>query len=339
MTGRERVKAALTFKQPDRAPRDLWSLPYVNARRKPELEALLAEYPTDLGGVSANYPAELYRSPDFVEAGDYKDEWGSIWSVAEPGVVGEVKRPALADWSALTHFKPPWELIRRRDLSVVERKCEQIEKFVNSECTARIFERLQFLRGTENLFIDIAYGTQQFRQLLDLVHEYYLEDIRQWCGTSVDSIMFMDDWGSNQRLLIQPKTWREIFKPLYRQYCDLIHSAGKFAFFHSDGNIQEIYGDLIDIGIDALNSQLFTMDIEMLGRLYKGKITFWGEIDRQYVLPFGTKEEVRQAVKRVRRALDDGQGGVFAQCEWGKFDPKENIATVFQTWLEPLDQV
>jgi hypothetical protein len=76
------------------------------------------------------------------------------------------------------------------------------------------------------------------------------------------------------------------------------------------------------------------MDIEELARKYKGKITFWGEIDRQNVLPFGDMNAVREAVRRVRHVLDDGSGGVIAHCEWGKDNPKENIRTVFKTWLE-----
>ena len=64
-----------------------------------------------------------------------------------------------------------------------------------------------------------------------------------------------------------------------------------------------------------------TMDIESLAEKYKGKVTFWGEIDRQHVLPFGTPDDVREAVTRVRRALDDGNGGLIGQCEWGKDDP------------------
>jgi len=75
------------------------------------------------------------------------------------------------------------------------------------------------------------------------------------------------------------------------------------------------------------------MNIESLSDKYKGKITFWGEIDRQHVLPFGTPKDVRKAVLRVRRALDNGTGGVIAQCEWGKDNPRENIETVFDSWL------
>ena len=158
--------------------------------------------------------------------------------------------------------------------------------------------------------------------------------MRGWCSSNVDGIVFMDDWGANSSLLINPKTWRELFKPLYQEYVDLIHAAGKFAFFHSDGCIQSIYPNLVEIGIDAVNSQLFTMDIDELARLYKGKITFWGEIDRQHILPFGTPDEVRAAVRRVRAALDDGSGGVIAQCEWGKDNPAENVRAVYQAWME-----
>jgi hypothetical protein len=148
---------------------------------------------------------------------------------------------------------------------------------------------------------------------------------------------YADDWGANRRLLINPQTRRELFKPLYKEYCDRIHAAGKVAFFHTDGNTEAIFGDLIEVGIDAINSQLFTMNIEDLARKYKGRVTFWGEMDRQHVLPFGTPRQVRQAVMRVRRALDDGTGGVIAQCEWGKLNPTENIENVFESWMEPVD--
>jgi uroporphyrinogen decarboxylase len=245
-----------------------------------------------------------------------------------------VSAPALADWARLDTYQPPWQLIRGRDFSFANRLADQSDRFILSPCCARPFERLQFLRGSQNLFIDIAYGTPELRRLLDLVHAYQMEDMRGWCSSNVDGILFMDDWGANSSLLINPKTWRELFKPLYQEYVDLIHAAGKFAFFHSDGCIQSIYADLVEIGIDAVNSQLFTMDIDELARLHKGKITFWGEIDRQHILPFGTPDEVRAAVRRVRAALDDGSGGVIAQCEWGKDNPIENVRAVYQAWME-----
>jgi uroporphyrinogen decarboxylase len=140
--------------------------------------------------------------------------------------------------------------------------------------------------------------------------------------------------GANDSLLVSPVMFKELFKPLYQEYCELIHNAGKYVFFHTDGHTQAIYDDFIEVGIDAVNSQLFTMDIEKLAEKHKGKITFWGEIDRQFILPFGIPEEVREAVRRVRCLLDDGTGGVIAQCEWGKNNPTENIKEVFRAWAE-----
>jgi len=169
-------------------------------------------------------------------------------------------------------------------------------------------------------------------RLRSILHDFYMEDIRRWVATDVDGISFMDDWGSQQSLLISPQMWCDIFKPLYKDYCDLIHSHGKYAFMHSDGNIEKIYPDLIDVGVDAVNSQLFCMDIEQTVSQYKGRIAFWGEIDRQHILPFGTKEQVAGAVGRVKDALWTSQGGVIAQCEFGLNDPTENIEAVFEAW-------
>jgi hypothetical protein len=71
-------------------------------------------------------------------------------------------------------------------------------------------------------------------------------------------------------------------------------------------------------------------------RRHRGRITFWGELDRQATLPFGTPQEVRRDVQRVRRALDTGAGGVIAELEWGNEVPMENVIAAFEAWEEPL---
>lgn len=333
MTSRDRVRAALTHRMADRVPRDLWVLPFISLFRNEELERLLRKYPSDIGSPALLPDGGNKVAQQLSTSGSYTDEWGSVWHVGEPGVIGEVKVPVLADWLKLAAFQPPWDLIRTRDMDSINRQCEKSDRFMLSPACARPFERLQFLRGTENVFIDLAYGSPEIFRLLEMVHEFYLAEVRNWASSDVDAVFFIDDWGSNRGLLINPEIWRSVFKPLYRDYCDIIHSAGKFAFFHSDGNIEAIFDDLIGIGIDAINSQLFCMDIGGLAKRYKGKITFWGEIDRQHVLPFGSPDDVRAAVRRVRNALDDGTGGVIAQCEWGKDNSRENIEAVFEAWL------
>lgn len=333
MTSRERMIKTLQFQNPDRTPRDLWALPGVTMAQKDSYEALLQRFPLDIGRPHFKPGQSRRASGTAYEVGRYVDEWGSVWHVAEYGVAGEVKEPILADGSGLKAFQAPWELIHERDLSPVQESCEKSDLFMMSDCCARPFERMQFLRGTENVFLDLAYGTSEFFQLLRKVHEFYLEDVAAWSNTAVDAVMTMDDWGAQGALLISPKQWREVFKPLYKDYCDIIHGAGKYAFFHSDGHIEAIYGDLIEVGMDAINSQLFCMDIEALGLRHKGKVTFWGEMDRQHLLPFGTPAEVREAVRRVRNALSTGTGGLIAQCEWGKNNPRENIEALYEEWM------
>lgn len=338
MNSRDRVCATLKHQPTDRPARDLWTLPYIPLFRADELASLLEEYPRDIDRPELAPDWRAQELDRLARPGTYADDWGSVWSVGEPGIVGEVKQPALADWASLSNYHPPWHLVRRRNLDHLNRECDRSDRFTLSPVSARPFERLQFVRGTENVFLDLAYGTPEIERLLTMIHEFYMADIASWASSNVDAVFFMDDWGTNRSLLIAPDMWRSIFKPLYRDYCEVIHAAGKYAFFHSDGHIEAIFGDLIEVGIDAINSQLFCMDIEQLGRRHKGKVTFWGEIDRQRALPFGSPDDVCAAVMRVREALDDGQGGVIAQCEWGKDNSIENVAAVFRAWAEPRDR-
>ncbi|MHC4573748.1 MAG: uroporphyrinogen decarboxylase family protein [Planctomycetota bacterium] len=225
----------------------------------------------------------------------------------------------------------PYEILEGADFPKVNEMCARTETFTLAWTTVRPFERMQFLLGTENLFVELLEASKHL-YLRDTVHDFFMEEIRRWVETDVDGVSFMDDWGSQRSLLVSPELWRDFFKPLYKDYCAFIHSKGKYAFMHSDGYIEQIYPDLIQVGVDAINSQLFCMDIEALGRKYKGMITFWGEIDRQHILPFGTKKQVADAVKRIKDALWTPEGGLIAQCEFGLKDPVENVETVFETW-------
>jgi hypothetical protein len=333
VTSRERVIASLSFSTPDRAPRDLWILPYTSLFRADEVESFLERYPIDFERVELGPDDAKGREDRLAKPGTYTDDWGSVWQVGVPGTIGEVMTPAVAEWSDLPAYQPPWHLVRGRNLDYFNKRCDESDLFTLPPVSARPFERIQFLRGTENVYLDLAYDSKEFRALLDLVHQFYLEEIECWAKSHVDGIFMMDDWGTQESMLISPTMWRSVFKPLYQDYCDIVHGAGKYAFFHTDGFVEPIYEDLIEVGMDAINSQLFCMDIEGLASKFKGRVTFWGEIDRQHVLPFGSRDDVKQAVKRVRDAFDDGSGGVIAQCEWGKDNEVENIEAVFDAWL------
>jgi hypothetical protein len=110
----------------------------------------------------------------------------------------------------------------------------------------------------------------------------------------------MDDWKTQSSLITSPNIFRQIFKPMYRDYVEIARSFGKYVFPHTDGYVLDGYPDFIEIGIDAINNQIFCMGVKELGRHFRGKITFWGEIDRQHLLAAGTHEEIVEAVCEVR---------------------------------------
>jgi len=115
--------------------------------------------------------------------------------------------------------------------------------------------------------------------------------------------MIMDDWGTQRGMMVSPRVFRRHFLPMYEDYVAIARRCGKFVFMHSDGNILDIMEDLIAVGIDALNSKVACMGIAELGRRFAGRITFWGEIDRQALLAHGTLAEIEAEVRDVREHL------------------------------------
>lgn len=326
------VKKALTFSSPERVPRDLWILPWAKMNYPVQFANLRDRFPNDIVGSPGFRHASPRTKGDPHVSGTYTDEWGCEFENVQAGVIGQVKNPLVASWDDLEKVRLPEEFLSI-DPERINAFCRSTDRFVLGGCCPRPFERMQFLRGSENLYIDLAERQKDMFTLLDRVHGFYLKELELWAKTGVDALMFMDDWGGQNRLLISPRQWREVFKPLYREYIDLAHQHGKFIFMHSDGYTLDILPDLIELGLDAINTQIFCMDIEELGRRFRGQLTFWGEIDRQELLTFGSPAEIDSAVRRVNEALSCN-GGVIAQCEFGAGARPENISQVFQTWDE-----
>ena len=324
---RELVRKALTFESPERVPRDLWWQVWTEDEYPEELADLLRAYPSDFATPDHKAPAgdrSLFR------IGRHTDLWGCSFENIQNGVFGQVKDPLVKSWADLDKVCPPKEFIAN-GLQWIENAPGK-EDFFSMKMFDALFERMQFLRGTEQLFLDMVEQPRQLFELRDRLHEFNLETIETWSRTDVDALSFNDDWGAQNALLVSPDLWRELFKPLYREYAETAHRAGKFIFMHSDGHIFEILDDLVEIGIDAINAQLFCMDIEEIGRRCRGRITFWGEIDRQQALANGDPRKAYAAVARVVRALYDPAGGVIAQAQFGPGGHPESVRAVFEAW-------
>lgn len=331
MTSREIVIRTLEFKNPPRAPRQMWTLPWAYTHYKDEIESINKDFPSDFDGPSDCLREYPKTQGDPYKVGTYIDEWGCVFTNIHDGVIGEVKNPIITDdeWETADNVRFPIELLTV-DIEKVNKQVAQSDKFFSCGCCPRPFEQLQYMRGTENLYMDLMLKPEKMIEFFARLHKFYCEMLEIWAKTDVDSLNFMDDWGTQRSLLINPELWREFFKPMYKDYCDIAHRNGKKIFMHSDGNILEIYPDLIEIGVDAVNSQIFCMGIDNLEQ-FAGKITFWGEIDRQYLLSFGTPEEVEQAVIDVHKKLWKN-GGCIAQLEFSAGGKPENARKAYETW-------
>ncbi len=334
-TSRELVTRCLTFENPERVPRDMWTLPWAEIHYPAELAAIQKRFPGDLTDAPDVYQPSLVAKGDPCVIGSSIDDWGCVFENLQDGVIGEVKRPMVTDLSDTAHVAPPYERLpvdvaAARDK--VNRFCGESDKFVLANCLPRPWERYQWLRGTEDSMVDIMMPEEGGADLLKKIHDYFMKELDFWVTTDVDGIFFMDDWGEQRQLLIPPGIWRDLFKPLYKEYCDIAHASDKLVLMHSDGNIQEIYPDLIEVGVNALNSQLCVMDMEELGKTAKGKIAFWGEIDRQHVLPSDDPQVGRDAVRKVVEYLYDGRGGVIAQFEFGPGTNPAVAKAILEEW-------
>ena len=335
MDGKERTIRTLKFNKPDRIPLNLWVHNAAALKYGKKLEAVLDAHPQDIVRLYGPMDRAFYDVTYI--PGTYTDEWGSTWQVLQAGMVGEVKVPALQDLSKTKEYKLPLHLLRpeweaRGDS--VQKKIEQARK--NGQFIfggqIEVFQRMQFIRGTENLFYDLGERDDNLFLLRDKVIEYFHAYLDHWLPMDVDALTFYDDWGSQLALLISPAMWREIFKPAYREFVDRVHQAGKYAFFHCDGNILALYPEFIDLGLDAVNSQVWCIGLDKAAA-FAGKMTFWGEVDRQHTLAFGSAADVRSSIRLMKEKLYR-DGGLIGQSVAGVDVPLESIEVLLTAWNE-----
>ena len=330
MRSREVVQKTLNFDHPDRVPTQIWLLRWAEVNYPNESARLRSQYPDDLIQCPALYEKPPKLTGSKFTKGTYIDEWGCTFHNPDEGIMGIVPEALIADWSDLTKLKPPEEFLHP-DRQAVNAFCKSTDQFVYQGSIIRPFERFQFIRTMEQSFMDVLFEEAGYHDLLKILHEHYLKEVEAWCRTDIDAIYLMDDWGTQHALMVNKEVFTRHFKPMYRDYCELARNYGKFVFMHSDGNITDIIEDLIEVGVNALNSQVFCMNINELSERFAGRITFWGEVDRQHLLPNGTEKEIVEAVQLLYDKFWRG-GGLIGQSEFGPAANPANLETVFRTF-------
>jgi uroporphyrinogen-III decarboxylase len=169
------------------------------------------------------------------------------------------------------------------------------------------------VRGLDNVWIDIHEAPGELGRLLDVLVDMNLYAIERYSQAGADGYMFCDDWGLQDRLMISPKSWRELWKPRYARIYKAAHDAGLLTFLHSCGNIVDILDDFIEIGLDVIQmDQQENMGLDLLGERFGGRITFWCPVDIQRTMVYGTLEDIRAYCRRMVKTLGRPEGGFIA---------------------------
>jgi len=369
MTSRERVLTTLNHEEPDRVPlvigvsnatgikmgtyKDMKTIAGIDAPDDyiydwPELGTALIDEETmrrlhsDVRGVLDLEPEHTReRNREREPHSDYVDSWGSGQTEIVPGDWFPAVHPipdarTQADLDAYEGWPDMSDPTR---ISHVKKQARQLAEENQYAILATPwllfpFERAYAMQGMEKFLLNMALDGDFARALMEKIAVYckqlmgpFLDEL----GDNVDIIKIGDDLGTQESLMISPKMYRELLKPIHADFISLIKERTKAKIlFHSDGDVATLVDDFIEIGVDILNpiqTSAGTMsDLPALKKRYGKNIAFCGGIDSHRVLPFGTVEEVRDEVRRVMQILGPGGGCMIGAVHTVMNDvPAENV--------------
>jgi uroporphyrinogen decarboxylase len=369
MTSRERVRSALNHEIPDRVPiiigvsnaTGIKMKPYQRVKKLvgidapddyiydwPELgtakidEETMCRLHSDVRGVLDRFPEKVQeRNKNRESHSPCLDDWGMGQIEIEPGVWFPGYHP-LADATTIKELEDyqGWpDMDDPYRVALIKEEAQEIvheNKFAIMATPWLMFplERAFGLQGMDKFLMNLAmipdFAEAMLKKNLELCKRHmghFLEAISE----NIDLIKIGDDLGSQDRLMISPKMYRQMLKPLHADLIKFIKERTKAkVFFHTDGDVFELIEDFIEIGVDVLNpiqtSAGKMSDLDGLKQRYGDRLIFCGAIDTQHILPHGTPEEVRREVRRVINILGEAGGYMIASVHTIMNEvPPENI--------------
>jgi uroporphyrinogen decarboxylase len=370
MKHRDRVLAALNHEAADRCPMQISFTPEFAERLRADLARGMALGAAGSAGHLGHNPHgggntyELERAIGedmlltsvgwansyYQAGGEYTDEWGIGWR-SQPymtpfglGYYTEMVCHPLADDRAIETYTGPDpnrpELYDEADRVLRGYKAEY---WVVGVTVTTIFETAWALRGYELMLTDFVENPDLAERILEIPFLYHLTAAKRLVEMGVDMVWIGDDVGTQRGMLISPKVWRRFLKPRMAHFIATlkrINPLVKIAY-HSDGDIRPIIPDLIEIGLDVLNPiQPACMDPAELKREYGDRLCFWGTIDEQGTLPFGTPDDVRREILTRLETVGRGGGLVLGPTHHVQLDtPMENFWAMVETITGEPDSV
>jgi uroporphyrinogen decarboxylase len=322
MTKREIVRLVLNGERPPYVP---WSFSFTHEAGD-KLRAHAGE--STLDEWAGNHILELGNSVGFFEAlgdGYFRDVFGVVWDRRVDKDIGVVKGFVLPE-PDLSNFIFPDPMDRRFFKDIPGKIAAHGDRFRIFEIGFSLYERAWTLRGIENLMMDFYLNPDFIRGLFNAIADYNIAQVNRACEFDIDAVYFGDDWGKQSGLQMGPELWREFIFPVLKRMYSAVHDRGKYVFIHSCGDVDELFDDLIGIGLNCFNPfQPEVMDVGSLLARYRGRLAFHGGLSTQRTLPYGSVEEVRNESHRL---LDLGKAGgyIFSPAHAVEGDvPVENM--------------
>lgn len=339
ITERENYLRAVEFRYPEWIPCRVYVSYAAWKRHREKIQDLFYRYPKlfknagELQKIGNDFP------PVYKEGEYFRDNWGCLWYTAKDGYEGQIVEHPLSDWKKLKTYKPPDFLTKtergERDWEKIKKDIEQQRKqglLVNGD-GERLFDRLYFLRGFENLMIDIMTDNPNLLRLIDMLLDYEMKLVKKWLEIGVDVISFHSDMGTQNGLMISPAKFRKYIKPMFKEIFLTCRNVGAHVYFSSEGRLLDIVDDLIECGVSVHNPQIRANTLKGIEKYYKGRLCIDIDLDRQ-MFPFCSPEDVKRHVKETVEALSLPEGGLMV---WGWIAddvPFENIKAL----CEALDE-
>ena len=320
MESREIVRRALSFAGAPRIPMTL-----------PE------PYPNDTVGAGANPDPDWQpaRSWSVERGARWEDEWGNVWARLDDNVCGEVVEGALQDWSELdTYVMPTLDKPSRYEAARAT-FAEHPGRYRIGNLPGFPFSIMRYLRRMDVFLADLLLHPGRVRALADRVVELLVGCLDNWARVGADGIMFYEDWGTQERLLVSPAMWRELFAPDYVRLCAAARERGLQVWMHSCGYIWEIIPDLIACGVAVLQlDQPGLFGVDRLAQHFGGRVNFWCPVDIQRVLPTGDPELIDAFARELIEKLGAfGPAGTRAGLIAGYYGANEAIG-VHPEWQD-----
>jgi uroporphyrinogen decarboxylase len=335
MTPKERMLLALTHQPVDRIPTQINYTSDMGQAMATHFDVTMAELPDFLGNHMVR--VDLSFEPRYSEDGKLKYDWWGVGFDTEEEGYFTAENP-MSDSTDLANF--PWPdptdpaLLREAEATIA---ADGGRHFITPNFGWALFERAWSLRGLDIFMMDMALDPDFSEELLERITEIQLTLIRRYIDLGVDGGYFGDDYGAQKNMLFSPKMWRQLIKPRLARLFEPFREKGLPILMHSDGQIQEVLPDLVEIGLTTLNPvQPEVLDHQWLYDNFNGQLAFYGGVSTQTVLPYGSPEEVREAVSRCRSTLaPDGTGLLLAPSHRMMADiPMANVEAMLAGFAE-----